>query len=563
MAKRLPVVVLDGGEVTALRTLAAATWGQYEVEWPDDAVVTRKPGEGREDGYVSALPVGTGRRIGGFARRFVRADLKVSAKETTSNVEENLNLAAERTQGEVFFERDLTQAELGRLVPWQDFEIGDRLPVMVRGQIIPLVVTEIRSTVGEYGPEWTVHVGGQVVSDDDARRAANDEIERALRQERREREQLAAETRQFRTEITERVESAESSIQGGVTSAKSYSEAAREASLASSAASEAATSASQVSADMMRQAEQARNQAETYRREAETLRAQAETAREQSEQQRQQAETARQQAEKAREDSTEYLKEQIRISEVERVARDEAQMDAIQDIQDAVSRLGGTRTGWVMANNRESSGDSRCSVDLTTYQPKLYVVESFAGKVLVSAGYSRPENATEVKKWQFNFPAQRDQFKLPDQSSGLQWVQLDWSQDPAVSIILRGGWGRRELHANDRFKWIRVGVVPHDGSRLGGVKLNARVLWSAPTYHDTYGVQLRVGDRVVGEVQATKVGPIIPIPVSSATTQTLHANVGVVEAGQEMSVWAWSSGNFAAQRTFDSVTVNGAGVKYL
>lgn len=184
----LPIIEVSGGELTALRTLAAATWGSYDVAWPEDNAPDPIEQEGRRDGYVSMLPVAQQRRVGGFCRRFVRADLTVSAKDGFSTVEEDLDLAAERTQGEVFFERDLTQTELGRLVPGKHFDVGDRLRVRVRGHVLSLPVTSIRTEVTQANPVGVItHVGGQVVSDDDARRAANDDLERVLRQERRER----------------------------------------------------------------------------------------------------------------------------------------------------------------------------------------------------------------------------------------------------------------------------------------------------------------------------------------------------------------------------------------
>ena len=184
----LPVVTASGGDVTVMRTLAAGTWGTYTVELPDGLEPPAGPEGARQDGYVSALPVAHRRRIGGFGRRFIRADLNVSAKHGTSDVEQNLDLAAERTEADVFVEFDLTKANLGHLIPEVHFTVGDYLNVLVWGRIITLPVTKIDPiiTEGEI-TDWLVHVGGQIVSDDDQRRADNDASEAKIRQERLER----------------------------------------------------------------------------------------------------------------------------------------------------------------------------------------------------------------------------------------------------------------------------------------------------------------------------------------------------------------------------------------
>lgn len=186
----LPPVQATGGKVTVMRTLAAASYGNYTVEYPDNVEPDYTPEGAREDGYVATLPVATRRRIGGLGRRFIRADLNVSAKDNTSDVEEKLDLAATRTEGDIYFETDIDETGLGRLIPYVHFTIGDWLNVLIWGLTIPGPVTKIERTITNGIPTgWSIHIGGQLISDEDARRAANADTEAKLLQEQRERVQ--------------------------------------------------------------------------------------------------------------------------------------------------------------------------------------------------------------------------------------------------------------------------------------------------------------------------------------------------------------------------------------
>lgn len=182
--KHMPPVVVDEGDVTVLRRMAAYTWGRYSVTWPEGFEPPELAPD-RELGFVAKLPAPEGGR---FSRRFVRADAEVDAANGYSNVEQVLDEAEERTGGDVFFERDITTAGLGRLVPRVHFDIGDIIPVRIWGRVIHLPVTSI-DEVSEVGDRagWRVHVGGQLISDRDALEAGTSELERVIAQERRER----------------------------------------------------------------------------------------------------------------------------------------------------------------------------------------------------------------------------------------------------------------------------------------------------------------------------------------------------------------------------------------
>lgn len=182
--KHMPPVVVDEGNVTVLRRMSAYTWGRYSVTWPEGFEPPELAPD-RELGFVAKLPTPEGGR---FSRRFVRADAEVDAANGYSDVEQVLDEAEQRTGGDVFFERDITTAGLGRLIPRVHFDIGDIIPVRVWGRVIHLPVTSI-DEVSETGDRagWRVHVGGQLISDRDALEAGTSELERVIAQERRER----------------------------------------------------------------------------------------------------------------------------------------------------------------------------------------------------------------------------------------------------------------------------------------------------------------------------------------------------------------------------------------
>lgn len=197
------LLTADDARVTVLRSLASSAFGAWVLELPDKIEVEDlypPSAPGNEPGFVAALPVSNG-RVGGLARRFVRADVKITVEGddedqlgdlaglggSTSTVDRVLSEAADRVSGEFFLESDISKAGLNGWVPLVDFEVGDLVWVRVLGRLVRLPVTRIDPVVSEHDVvDWTVHVGGQVVSDDDARLAENDVVRAALVQDRRE-----------------------------------------------------------------------------------------------------------------------------------------------------------------------------------------------------------------------------------------------------------------------------------------------------------------------------------------------------------------------------------------
>lgn len=201
-------LVADGGEVTVLRDLAAFSYGSWSVDWPESVPEEQRPElpDDRDFGYALKLKEPPGR----MGRRFVRANVSITAQDFDnegqpvpfsgeSDVEQVLEEAAERVDGDVFFEREITRSGLGALVPRVDFDVDDVVPVLIWGKTILSPVTSIED-VAEAGAvvDYRVHVGGQLLRDDAARERANREVERTIAQERRERVESVAKERKAR-----------------------------------------------------------------------------------------------------------------------------------------------------------------------------------------------------------------------------------------------------------------------------------------------------------------------------------------------------------------------------
>lgn len=187
-----PYLIADSAQVTVLRSLASTAFGKYGLKLPEGVDledVYEVSAAGNELAYVSSL--GSKRRVGGMFRRFVRADVDVTAQGEdmvpASDVERVLDEAAKRVSGDFFLESDISKAGLGPWVPMVDFHVGDIANVEIWGRVVPLVVTRVEPKRSEHSDnDWSVHVGGQLLSDSEARLAENAEIYNAVVSDRRE-----------------------------------------------------------------------------------------------------------------------------------------------------------------------------------------------------------------------------------------------------------------------------------------------------------------------------------------------------------------------------------------
>lgn len=190
-------LVANGGELTVLRSLAAFSYGSWNVSWPESVPEDHRPvlPDDRDFGYAARLKDEPGR----MGRRFVRANTTISAAEYkedgsrveftgSSDVEQVLDAAAKRTDGEAFIEREFDRSGLGRLVPRLGFSEGDIVPVLIWGKLFSGPVESITDVVAAgQVVGWSVHVGGELVTDDLARRRSNRDLQASIAQERRER----------------------------------------------------------------------------------------------------------------------------------------------------------------------------------------------------------------------------------------------------------------------------------------------------------------------------------------------------------------------------------------
>ncbi|OFP64926.1 hypothetical protein HMPREF2978_08600, partial [Corynebacterium sp. HMSC074C01] len=187
-----PYLIADSAQVTVLRSLASTAFGKYGLKLPEGVDledVYEVSAAGNELAYVSSL--GSKRRVGGMFRRFVRADVSVTAKDEdmipASDVERVLDEAAKRVSGDFFLESDISKSGLGPWEPMVDFQVGDIVNVEIWGRVVPLAVTRIEPKRTEHSDmDWAVHVGGQLLSDAEARLAQNAEIYNAVVSDRRE-----------------------------------------------------------------------------------------------------------------------------------------------------------------------------------------------------------------------------------------------------------------------------------------------------------------------------------------------------------------------------------------
>ena len=220
------VLVADGGDITAGRKTSTLTFGEFNVVLPED-VQQREEQDGRiKDGYVYR-PDGV---FGPFDVGFARADVTVDLQAHTSDLEAVVDAAQKQSDGDVFFERDITVVGLGGFVPGVDFHVGDIVTVEMWGGLVRLLlpVTDITmiSSDSEGVVAWRVHVGGMLISDLAELRRSNEELRRQVKGDRRGIEQARSDASSARSvassakstadEIKQTVEDAEGVIQSAL-----------------------------------------------------------------------------------------------------------------------------------------------------------------------------------------------------------------------------------------------------------------------------------------------------------------------------------------------------------
>lgn len=178
-----PLLVADGGTMTVGRRQATYVYGQFDVRLPEgreQADVEKR----LQNGYIYR-PDKPAR--GRFDVAFVRADATVDLTAQTSDLETQIEAAQLRTEGDIFFERDITDSGTGRYRPGIDIKRGDIVDVLIWGRILPLPITRwemISDDTTSVGWRW--HVGGAMIEDAEALRSHNDQLLQQIAQEKRQ-----------------------------------------------------------------------------------------------------------------------------------------------------------------------------------------------------------------------------------------------------------------------------------------------------------------------------------------------------------------------------------------
>lgn len=178
-----PLLVADGGTMTVGRRQATYVYGSFDVRLPEgreQADVEKR----LQNGYIYR-PDEPAR--GRFDVAFVRADATVDLTAQTSDLETQIEAAQLRTEGDIFFERDITDSGTGRYRPGIDIKRGDIVDVLIWGRILPLPITRwemISDDTTSVGWRW--HVGGAMIEDAEALRSHNDQLLQQIAQEKRQ-----------------------------------------------------------------------------------------------------------------------------------------------------------------------------------------------------------------------------------------------------------------------------------------------------------------------------------------------------------------------------------------
>lgn len=186
MADRKDVIVYaDGGDMTVGRTIPVYVLGAFDVVLPEGR--EQEKGDDRvRNGYIYRPPTPA---AGSLDVGFVKADVKLDFGAKTSSLERVVDAAIRRTEGDVFFERDICQSGLGGFIPGRDFDLHDVIQVDVWGKLLtsPVTAIDYEGSVSQRHLAARVHVGGQMITDAQALQAKTDAVLERVEAEKRQR----------------------------------------------------------------------------------------------------------------------------------------------------------------------------------------------------------------------------------------------------------------------------------------------------------------------------------------------------------------------------------------
>lgn len=586
MAVRSDVVLFaDGGDMTVGRRVNTYVYGAFDVQIPEGR--EQEATDGRLRNAYMARPAGEFAR---FDFGFSRADVTLNMQAERSNLEETLDNAARRTDGAVFIERDITQAGLGRFVPDLDFDEGDIVTVDIWGRRVPLPVTAIDWVAGgtEGVSGWRVHVGGQLVSDAAGLRQHNDAVLARLEQERRERLKAVG-------EVSTQASAAQATANTAQSTANTAQSAANAARVKADAAQTELNSLkldSRSLADSITKRVQDGVEANRKVQDAAAFVAAAPTPEEldaaQSAAIFAQANLlaiheGNWQAQGALNELNEKFKaavlawqqktEAIDAAQQEQLeALQQEQMRAVEELQAKIAAVSETKT---IVFSRFGCSDpsvqfEKITTNLgevwrVTIDPGLSAVH-FTEKWRSSDGHiSQLTVSTDNEGNVSNVTADTNEwFYAPGEAPTTYQVH-----DHRVGFLtlVNTGTIQRKFNTNTsqaftpaRSTWTPVAAVtvPRTGQkRAKELSMFAKVMFSAATFHDTYGIRIKVGTTVVKTYTRSQLGPLTFLE-SGRRAMSLQVSGLDAPAGQDWSVEVYSTGSADSQRRVESVEFSGS-----
>lgn len=517
-----PYLIADSAQVTVLRSLASTAFGKYSLALPEGVDledVYEPSAAGNELAYVSSL--GSNRRVGGMFRRFVRADVSVTAEGEdmvpASDVERVLDEATKRVSGDFFLESDITLAGLGPWVPMVDFQVGDIANVEIWGRVVPLAVTRIEPKRTDHSDnDWSVHVGGQLLSDSEARLAENTDIYNAVVNDRRE---LAGLDGKIRAETNSRKADVES-----VRSVLTGEGEGQEDLLASLAGlneqlqkTQASPQPGLIPAYIALNTRLWEVQQEVNAKNEEFQRLTAELDAQQSEQIEQMQEVQRQQA----------LESQGRIREL-------------------MATSGGTSDPNVPVERQDNG--------VWTFTVK----DAVRGSILHTKWYTGTFGEDEQVEVLYENIRVIDSpgvsFTLPESTP---YIYLRWATAQKKQVTIDRFSGAANL---SRSTWSKILTVDAPAKPARQVALRLKVTWGAATYDDTYGIRIRAGDRVLQERMMEHLGPVA-FWGDGQRWMSVMVSGEEVDAGEDITVEVYSTASLENSRRVKEAQLTGTWIE--
>lgn len=178
-------VFADGGELTAGRRTAAYVYGSWNVQLPDGAEKEERPEDKLvHDAFVARV---NDKPKGRFGHTFTKGDVNIDMESRTTDIDIVLDDAFTRTDGDMFFQREIEPSGLNGTIPYVDYNIGDVVRVGLWNTFMELPVTGITTRRDDDGGDIaTPHVGGELISDRHILRKNTDDLRKQIAHERAE-----------------------------------------------------------------------------------------------------------------------------------------------------------------------------------------------------------------------------------------------------------------------------------------------------------------------------------------------------------------------------------------